>query len=223
MTRNWYRGPITDWVRAAIVGPLLALMGWLSFYVQTWTEPDFSTISGGIAYAQSIPWTEAIITSLPYGLGLIPCIVLCIRWYFAGGPLPPSLTSRSYILYAKACAILQALGGLTAWSLWGYTLLTGKDMTPLLEQLPTAVLYILGLLLSVGILLGLAGTIIFMYLDARYVGDRTILDVREMPNLLLYIPFLGIQFAGIPTLLAVWYYDSRRDTVSVDRVISYHD
>lgn len=221
MTRNWYRGPVSDWVRSAIIGPLLAFALWLSLYVQNQNEPAFKTVPGGIAYAQQIPWVEGLLTSLPYGIAFIPIIVLCIRWYFAGGPLPPSLTNRPYILYAKGCAILQAIGGLTAWSLYGYTFVSGASMEQTIQGLPTVTLYPIALALSVGVLVGLAGTIVFMYLDARYVGERRLLDVLDTPNLLLYVPFFGIQFAGIPTLVAVWYYDSRRDTATVDRV-SYH-
>jgi hypothetical protein len=222
MTREWYRGPITDWVRAAVVGPLLALMGWLSFYVQTWSVPKFATISGAVTYISNIPWVEGLTMSLPYGIGLIPIIVLGIRWYWAGEPLPEGVTARPYIVYAKGCAILQAMGVLTAWSMLGYTLYSGTEMLTVVKSMPILVVYGSFVLLSLGITVGLVGPTIFMYLDARYIDDRDALTAFDAKYVLLAIPLIGIQFAGIPTLLAVWYYDSRRDTATVDRVISYH-
>lgn len=211
----WYRGPWTDWLRAAVIGSLAALGGWLYYYTQDYTAASNSAPELG-QFVAAIPWQQAVMESAPYAVALVPIVVLAIRWYLAGEPLPDTVTNRPYTVYLVGFTALQFACAAFAWSIWGYTLATGQEMQTVLLALPDILYGPLAMLLFLGLTVGMFGPAIAMYLDARYVGERSLLDAFGAPHMLLWFTFLGIQFAGIPTVLATYRYLSRRDRTRVD-------
>jgi len=214
MQPNWLRGPWTDWPKAAIAATLFSILGYFNFQ-DAWYNHEFSSIGAFLTWVQSLSWGSILTTCLPYAVVLTPILVIGIRWYFAGEPLPESVKNRPYIIYAWGLAGLQVLGGVIAWSLWGYSSITGQELRAVLESLPLWALQAMLVPLSLGLLIGLIGTPIALYLDARYKDCRDALDVFNTRYGLLAVAVMGIQFMGIPALLAVWHYNSKRRTHTV--------
>lgn len=215
---TWYRGPWKDWVGTSLVGPALAYAMWLSNFLQA-PEREPVEITGWesfVGFMQSIPWLDGLTTSLPYGIVLIPLVVLAIRWYYAGEPLPDGATDRPYTVYLVVTAAIQCIGIGTAFAISGYQYVSGQPLEDILLAMPEWMISTTALLLFLGMSIGLLGPAVCMYLDARYIGDRSATDVGGVDSLLLWLTILGVQFAGIPTLIAVYLYLGKRETAQIE-------
>jgi len=212
---EWYRGPWSDWIRAVVVSVVLVVAGWLSFQ-QDRLNQSVEGLDGMVTAFANMAWGTAVTDGLPYAVALVPVVLLVVRWYYAGEPLPESVTNRSYNVYLVGTTALQVVGGVVTWSLWIYALVNGTKLKTVLMSLPTDLVPALAFVLFISLSVGLIGPPVFMYLDARYLGDTSVLSPYGSPYLLPALTLFGVQFVGIPTVLAVYWYLSRRDRNRVE-------
>lgn len=219
--KDWLRGPLTDWLFTAVLAPFATTLGVIyTRYNGTPAEnPEIVSLQGFWNWVISLDWQGAFVDGLPAAAVIMPVFVWYLRWHRAGEPLPDRATEQGYTGLLVATTAMQAAGVGTAWAFYITSSLTGQDITSILTGLPSIALSLIGAVLLLGLTVGLFGPSVFMYLDARYLDDQEVLTVFDSPRLLLWIPILGAQLAGIPTVLAVYYYFAKRERAEVTRVV----
>jgi len=215
---TWYRGSWNDWVGGSLIAPVLAYAAWLSNHLQRpGREPvKITGWESFVGFLQSIPWVDGLSTSLPFGIALIPLVVLAVRWYHAGEPLPEKATTRPYTVHLMGATAIQTVGVGTAYAITGYSEMSGRPLEEIVMAMPSWMISTLTLLLTLGLTVGIIGPAICMYLDARYIGDRSALSLWGVDNMLLWLTIMGGQFTGIPTLIAVYLYLGKRETAQIE-------